>query len=127
MLSDLFIEQPKLNFFSAAKLLDFEEKTWVPADVGEQLKAECIRRNDFSFFARVALFTALTAYQPKGWSEQHYLLAAHWVGMLGGEREAAIRSWDYLKGLNLAEGWQPVSIFDPVIERALKLGFSHVP
>ncbi|RYD73036.1 MAG: hypothetical protein EOP84_22175 [Verrucomicrobiaceae bacterium] len=63
------------------------------------------------------------SYEITGWSQQHYLLAGHWVGMLGaGSEDFASQCWECLKQMKLPEGWQPESIFDPLLEEALKHG-----
>lgn len=123
-LTDFFLERPTFNFFTAAQALSAESQNWRPVDIGNVLRRECERRDDFHFFARVALFTALTGFRLKGWSKQHWLLFGQWSGLLGSEhREKAAISWNYLKEIGLSEGWLPVSIFDPTLEHAIRLGF----
>jgi hypothetical protein len=123
-LTDFFLARRTENFFSAAQMLSEDSDCYAPVDMEIALRTECERRDDFSFFARVALFTALTSFHPKGWSPQHYLLAGHWVGMLGaGSEAAASRCWDYLKSLNLPENWIPKSIFDAILDKALMRSF----
>jgi hypothetical protein len=123
-LTDLFIDQPTLNFFTAAQRLSTEKEKLAPVQVGNALKEECEQRGDIHFFARVALFTTFTGFEAEGWTKNHWMRFGRWGGMLGSDsEEAASRSWDYLKGLELAEGWQPESIFDPILEEAVKRGF----
>ena len=128
-LADLFIENPTFNFFSACEYLRQNGIPCVPAHLGNALQEECNKREDACFFARVALYNALTGFKNKGWSKQHWMVFGLWSGMLDrGAKEAASVGWDYLKGLDLSEGWLPLSIFDPILEEALKRGFgtSHV-
>jgi hypothetical protein len=124
-LSDFFIANPTMNYFSAAKILNATDNHFTPIDLEQALRRECYQRRDFHFFARITLYTALTAFDSNGWRQTHYILAGHWAGMLGEDLKGpALQSWHYLKTLNLPQGWKPVSIFDPILDDALQKGFS---
>ncbi len=87
------------------------------------LREECRLRNDFMFFARIVLFTSLNGLNGRGWSEEHSLLFGIWSSTLGREyKQFAWRSWDFLEDQKLPNGWKPISIFDPVIDKTLAAG-----
>jgi hypothetical protein len=123
--SDLLIEQPTLDFYAIADLLSDSEVRFAPADIEFALRRECEQRNDSHFYARATLFTALVGNNSCGWTDKHYLLAGRWAGMLGPSLEnQANVVWDCLETLNLPLGWKPASIFDAVLEDALRHAFS---
>jgi hypothetical protein len=123
--TDLLIARPDLSFWSAAPLLSVNDDPVAPADIESALRAECKQRDDFHFFARAALFTALHSHEGMGWGRQYYLLAGWFLSIVGeSEHSRAGFCCDYLQTLGLPDGWKPVSIFDPILEAALNSGFS---
>ena len=122
--TDFFLERPELHFWSAAKVLSDELCRIAPIDLERALRAECERRDDFHFFARMALMSALHSFHGQGWGEQHYMLGGKFAGILGDLPDKHLRAcWDHLLQQNLPEGWKPESIFEPILESALQSGF----
>ena len=123
-LTDLFIDHPTLHFWTVAPLLSDECFRFAPIHVERALRAECEHRDDFHFFVRFALFTALHSQDGVGWGSKHYMLAGVFGGILGevADKQGQV-CWDYLQSLDLPKGWTPSSIFDPILEASLTRGF----
>lgn len=119
-LSDLFVAHPTFDLYAAADYLDKETDSIAPIDLEKTLRDECRRRNDFHFFARITLFTALNEFDGMGWTEQHYMLFGMWPAILGDDHDDfADKCWDFLERRLVMNGWKPESIFDPIIDEAL--------
>lgn len=121
--SDLIIATPELDLYSAAEYLGVKEPRLSAKLLEDLLRKECEKRDDWKFFARVTLFTALRSGVTSGWTSQNYLMFGIWSGMLGEAKETfADECWDRLQGLSLPVGWRPLSIFDTRLENALNIG-----
>lgn len=126
-LKEYFIAQPSLHFYSASHIFNDRGADLSPAEIGEALKSECLRLDEFRFFARVSLFTALHSFEERGWGDDNYLFGGSWLSILGeGYQQDALRGWCCLKGAKPPEGWLPSSIFDPMIDMVLDHAFPSV-
>jgi hypothetical protein len=122
----MFHKRPDLNFYSAADILTERNIDYPPIYIEKSLREECDNRKDFRFFARVALYTALTLPVLGGWGKQNYILAGKWGGMFQPSvNDAVLRGWAYLESLGLKEHWMPISIFDPILDATLDAAFGE--